>query len=230
MLYRKELCNFKDPSEANLLTDIVGKSLCNSEWTLQGGLPSSHFFDIDNYSCASIGSLTSLSQYISSKVKLLSEKEGGQFNKLAFIDKQEGGPVGLISLMGSIAQSVNKEAVIVRPKKLLIRSTIKGEISKSDSVLILSDVATTGETIFQAAEKIHAHGGRTPNAIVVIDRMQGATENLGRKGIQLWSIASAKSLNENLGDRIKKKFNRVITPDYNPFLKDFGGVSVTAFA
>lgn len=225
MYYRIELCDLKKAEIGRLLVEIAGKSLQNSEWTLQGGLRSSHFFDVDlSYSR---DSLPQLSKLISNKIKELSDVHGCSFDKVAFIEKGERGPVGLIGLMGSISPLIEKGVIIVRPSKWLLRSSIKGEVKKSDSFLIISDVATTGETIFSAAEKIWAFGGKVPYALVVIDRMQGATENLIRKGIQLYSLTSAQTLQTEKGEEIASKFNRSISTDFEPHLKDFGGSSIT---
>lgn len=223
MLNRRELCDLSDPKEADLLVRVAGKSLQNSEWTLTGGLPSRHYFDLDNYLCDHTEAVC-LSNKLIEKIKLMREKLG--FNKVAFVDKGENGPVGLITLKELIASSVDLETIIVRPKKLLIRSFIKGNLTKNDRVLILSDVATSGYTIFQAAQKIWMLQAKVPCALVVLDRAQGATDNLWRKGIELYSLSSAQSLNENeTANKIKQEFRVTITNDFEPRLADFGGVS-----
>ncbi len=217
MLYRRELCNLQNPDEAKLLVEIAEQSLKCSEWVLTEGLQSKHYFDIDSSLCIK-DKAEALSNKLSEKIKELSKAIS--FNKIAFIDKNESGPVGLISIMSSIASLVDKETIIVRPKKLILRSAIKGQIEKDDRVLILSDIATTGRTIFQASQKIlECKEAKAPYALVVFDRVQGATENLGRKGIELYSLSSAKSLLE------EGKLS--ITPSFEPSLKDFGGKSFT---
>lgn len=216
MLYRRELCDLRNPDEAKLLVEIAEQSLQCSEWVLTEGLQSKHYFDIDNSLCVK-DKAEELSNMLAEKINELSETIS--FNKIAFIDKNESGPVGLISIMSSIASLIDKETIIVRPKKLILRCAIKGQIKKDDRVLILSDIATTGRTIFQAAQKIWAYKVEAPYALVVFDRVQGATENLGRKGIGLYSLISAKSLRE------EQKLS--ITPNFEPTFKDFGGRSTT---
>lgn len=224
MLYRRELCNLQNPDEAKLLVEIAAKSLQNSEWILTGGYSSRHFFDLDNSLCEK-EKAKALSQLLADKIQELSKT--CTFNKVAFIDKGESGPVGLISIMGLIASLIDIETILVRPKKLLLRSVVKGELKMGDRVLILSDVATTGFTIFETAQKILARGANAPYALVVFDRLQGATENLGRKGIELYSLSSAKSLREEKGQEIQERYGLSITPDFEPNLKDFGGKCVT---
>lgn len=226
MPIRRELCNLENPDEASLLVDIIGKSLKNSEHTLTEGLRSSQFLDLD-LSLADINISEKLTDTIASKFKTLEQIDECKIDKIALIDKGDIGPVGLISLKSSLSKKVNKESIIVRIQKYLVRSAIKGELTKGDNVAILSDIATTGFTIHQAAQKIWAYGGKIAFALVVIDRLQGATENLGRKGIHLISLTSVKSLDESKREEIIKKYERTIEYDYEPSLKDFGGKSST---
>lgn len=224
MLNRRELCDLSNPDEAELLIDVAGKSLQNSEWTLTGGLPSKHYFDLDSFLCDNAAAVLLIDMLVK-KIKLMHTRLN--FNKIAFIDKGENGPVGLITFMGFIAKSVEIETIIVRPKKMLIRSFIKGTLVNNDRVLVLSDVATSGHTIFQAAQKLWGLHAKVPYALVVFDRAQGATLNLGRKGIELYSLISAESLHkdEKARERIAKTHNMAITNDFEQKLVDFAGTS-----
>ncbi|MCL4477405.1 MAG: hypothetical protein M1508_14485 [Nitrospirae bacterium] len=224
MFYLKEICNLEEPADSDICVKIAGMSLQNSEWTLAYGLPSAHYFDIDNYLTMNENS-KELSQFLSQKIISLSEIR--DFDKIAFIDKGWAGPVGLIAISTLVASLTNKEMLIIRPKKKLLRGAVKGNLRKGDKILILSDVATVGWTIFEAAEKIWQLGGKAPCALVVIDRCQGATVNLERKGIELFSLVSAKTLKEKKEKEIQEKFKVTIEERFSPVLIDFGGASST---
>lgn len=229
MAYFWELCSLQDPEEASILIEAAGKSLQNSVYTLVGGTPSSHYFDMDLY-LREEEKAEKTSKLLAKKIDEISKSNKYKFNKVAFIDKGEIGPVGVISLLGTVRSKISIDAIIVRPKKLLLKAAIKGEIKQGDRVLILSDIATTGRTIFRAAEKIVALGGKVIGALVVFDRRQGATQNLGRVGIQLFSLTSTKSLNsdERSKEELKSKYGRGIKDiDYEPILLDFGGRTST---
>jgi orotate phosphoribosyltransferase len=224
MLYRQELCNLDIQEEAEILVKIAGESLENSEYTLVGGLPSKYYFDIDNY-LSNKANINALSKLLVRKINDLSTKF--EFDKVAVIDKGGSGPVGLIILFALLSVLLEKEMLIVRPKKKLLRGAIKGALKKDERVLLLNDVATQGWTIFESAEKIWACGGKVPYALVVIDRWQGATENLGRKGLQLFSLTSAKMLREKKGAELEKRYNLNIAPFFEPVFVDFGGSART---
>jgi len=226
VFYKQELCNWDDPEEATLCLEIAGLSLRNSEYTLVGGLPSAHYFDIDNYLMENKNSSVALSKFLANKINQLSSSY--EFDKVAFIEKGGAGPVGLIAISSMLGKLIDKEMIIIRSKKRLLRGTVKGLLKKDDRVMILSDVATIGWTIFEAAEKVWDLGGKVPCALVVIDRDQGATVNLGRKGIELFSIYSAKTMREKKGAELEDRYKRAIEDRFVPQLVDFGGTSSTS--
>lgn len=226
MLYIRELCNLND-DEADVLIEAAGKSLQNSEYTLMGGTPSSHFFDIDLF-LREGRNAEKLVDLLISKIKKITASDSYGITKIALIDKGEGGPLGLVSILSELAKGLEEELLLIRPKKLLLKAAIKGNIATGDKVLILSDVATTGRTIFKAAEKLVALGATAPATLVVFDRRQGATENLGMKGIQLFSLTSTVSLKEEKEKELKAKYRRGIKDSQiAPIYIDFGGRSVT---
>ncbi|MDQ7786737.1 MAG: hypothetical protein RDU01_03940 [Thermodesulfovibrionales bacterium] len=226
MFYKQELCNWDDPEEASLCLKIAGLSLRNSEYTLIGGLPSAHYFDIDSYLMENKNNATALAKLLADKINQLSKSH--EFNKVAFIEKGGAGPVGLISIRSTLGTLIEKEMIIIRSKKRLLRGTIKGSLNKDDRVIILSDVATIGWTIFEAAEKVWDLGAKVPYALVVIDRDQGATVNLGRKGIELLSIYTAKTIREKKGSELKEHYKTGIEDRFIMQLVDFGGSSSTS--
>ena len=70
------------------------------------------------------------------------------------------------------------------------RRNIEGILNKGDIVAIVDDLATTGGSIKEAAEKIKEAGGIVKYAIVLIDREQGAKENLKSASIELLAYAT----------------------------------------
>ena len=226
MAYFWELCDLKDSEDTPLLIQAAGLSLQNSEYVLVGGIPSSHYFDLDQFLRVK-NYAAQLVELLVKKIHELKNSPTYSFNKIALIDKGEGGPVGLILLMGLLSSKLEEEIVIIRPKRLLLRASIKGTINDGDKFLILSDVATTGRTIFLAYEKINAFGGVVPLSLVVFDRRQGATQNLFVKGIQLLSLTSIPSLIKDRKDEIENEFHRKIKEVPQEMLLDFSGRSRT---
>lgn len=67
---------------------------------------------------------------------------------------------------------------------------IDGHVRADTEILLLDDVATTGNSFAGAIEALKSEYPRCEvrKALVVIDRQEGATANLARQGIQLVSL------------------------------------------
>jgi len=76
-----------------------------------------------------------------------------------------------------------------------------GETLAGKRVVLIDDVATSGGSILKAADQIAAAGGVMKDAIVILDREQGATEMLGERGITLHTLFTATDLGVTDEDR-----------------------------
>ena len=68
----------------------------------------------------------------------------------------------------------------------------QGESLAGKRVLVLDDVATTGNAILQAVAAARAANARADTALVLIDREEGAAETLAEHGIGLLSVFRAR--------------------------------------
>ena len=69
-----------------------------------------------------------------------------------------------------------------------------GESLAGKHVVLIDDVATSGGSILKAADQIEAAGGIMKDAIVILDREQGAGANLKERGITLHALFTATDL------------------------------------
>ena len=69
-----------------------------------------------------------------------------------------------------------------------------GESLQGKHVVLIDDVATSGGSILKAADQIEAAGGIMKDAIVILDREQGADANLAARGITLHALFTATDL------------------------------------
>jgi len=61
-------------------------------------------------------------------------------------------------------------------------------LKKGDKVILLDDVATTGKAIIEAKQALEKIGVIAREAIVIVDRNEGAADNLAAAGLKLESI------------------------------------------
>lgn len=99
----------------------------------------------------------------------------------AMISGIEGNPIN--------AFVVRKEA-----KGHGLQLEIEGNVKEGDSVVIVDDVVTTGDSTIYAIEKAKKGKLKIVKAIVLIDRQEGGKENIERKGINFESIFTKDDL------------------------------------
>jgi orotate phosphoribosyltransferase len=104
--------------------------------------------------------------------------------------------VGAVSALSHI-QKVPLKTFIVRKsaKEHGTQRQIEGPALKTgERVVIVDDVATTGKAILEAKEALDEIGVIADKALVVVDRCEGAGENLAKAGLKLESIFTVKEL------------------------------------
>jgi orotate phosphoribosyltransferase len=118
------------------------------------------------------------------------------------VDFVGGLEMGAVPVIGSLAAISDMEGHPVRTffvrkaqkahgTRELIEGMGPGESLAGKRVLVLDDVATTGNAILQAAAAARAASALVDSALVLIDREEGAAEALEREGVRLLSVFRA---------------------------------------
>ena len=71
---------------------------------------------------------------------------------------------------------------------------IDGNYRPNAPVILMEDVTTKGGSVMQAVNAVRAQGGTVRKIITIVDRLEGAAENLRREGIVLEPIFTTKDL------------------------------------
>ena len=71
---------------------------------------------------------------------------------------------------------------------------IDGNFKPNSKVILLEDVTTKGGSVMQAVRAVRARGAEVTRIISILDRLEGAEENLKKEGIALQSIFTTKDL------------------------------------
>lgn len=113
-------------------------------------------------------------------------------SNIACIGGLELGAVPIVSAVAAIShlKAWPVDAFFVRKaaKEHGARERVDGYLRNEAEVLMIDDVATTGGSILKAIEGIEGHGCYVRRALAVVDREEGAAENLAAQNIQLAAI------------------------------------------
>ena len=112
-----------------------------------------------------------------------------------------GGPtLGADPIVGAIACLSHIRKIPI--KTFIVRKTAKEHgtqrqiegpaLKKGSKVILVDDVATTGKALIEAKQALDQIGIKANEAIVIVDRDEGARENLIKAGCKLESILKVK--------------------------------------
>ena len=97
------------------------------------------------------------------------------------------GAIGVLSFQAD--KPINTFIVRKAPKFHGKQQQVEGPLLKENGrVILIDDVATTGKAFLESIEVLNKMGIKTPKAICIIDRQEGAAEALAQKSCQLVSI------------------------------------------
>jgi orotate phosphoribosyltransferase len=107
-----------------------------------------------------------------------------------------GAELGGVALAAAAAMETGKNWIIVRNSKKGYGTgkMVEGVLKPGDVVLLVEDIATTGGQVLEAAKIITETGATIKKIVSVIDRKQGAGENITKAGYKFESILTKDDL------------------------------------
>ncbi len=101
------------------------------------------------------------------------------------------------------------------------RAEIEGEYNPGERIVVLDDLATTGESKIEALEKLSAAGLQVTDVVVLIDRQSGAGKALNQLGIRFHAVITLTQLLDYWEQQGKISVDQVAT--VRTFLRDHPG-------
>jgi len=114
----------------------------------------------------------------------------------ASTNRVAGAELGGIPLVAATAMAANRPAVLIRNQKKGYGTSnlIEGTLETGDRILIVEDVATSGGQVLEAARTLQEAGGTVEKIVAVIDRQEGARENIEASGFPFASLLTRSDL------------------------------------
>ncbi len=107
-----------------------------------------------------------------------------------------GAELGGVSLAAAASLASGIPFFIVRNsrKDYGTGQRIEGRLERGDTVLLVEDIATTGGQVLEAAKAVTGAGGRIEKIVAVIDRQEGARENIEKSGYRFEALLTRQDL------------------------------------
>jgi orotate phosphoribosyltransferase len=161
---------------------IAELSLLRGEFTLRSGRKSNYYLDKYRFETQpdvliELGKL--FAQHVSDKV-----------------DRIAGAELGAVPLAAMTSIHSGKPCIFVRNQKKEYGTAkqIEGVLNAGETVLIVEDVLTTGGQVLEAAKSLEGLGAKIDRIVAVIDRMEGARENIEAAGYMFEALFTTKDL------------------------------------
>jgi orotate phosphoribosyltransferase len=163
------------------------EALRRGDFTLSSGKKSNYYLD------GRVITMTPEGAYLVGNI-ILEMAKGKGVNAI-------GGPtLGADPIVGAVAclayqRDIPVKTFIVRKaaKEHGMAKQVEGpELAAGSKVILVDDVATTGKALIEAKEALDKIGVITEIAIVIVDRKEGAADNLAKVGLRLEAIFSIK--------------------------------------
>jgi len=107
-----------------------------------------------------------------------------------------GAELGGVSLAAATSMASGKPYVIIRNQKKDYGTSkpYEGKLTDADSVILVEDIATTGGQVLEAAKLMKEMGAKVERIVAVIDRQEGARENVEECGFVFESLFTKADL------------------------------------
>jgi len=175
-------------ARTRLLEIIRRKSLLRGTFKLVSGATSDYYLDMKPTTFDPEGAT------------LIAEVICGMLADDPDVDSIGGLELGAVPIVAAVcAQSFQSRPVngfVVRKEKKGhgTDQKIDGNFKPNTTVVLIEDVTTKGGSVMQAVNAVRAQGATVKKIITIVDRLEGAAENLRKEGLVLAPIFTTKDL------------------------------------
>ncbi len=171
--------------DAQLINRIREAALLHGSFTLRSGRTSHYYLD----------------KYLFETDPVILAELGRRFaasigSLPASVDRLAGAELGGIPLVTATSLATGLPTLLVRNQKKDYGTAqqVEGKFQPGEGVVIVEDVVTTGGQTLEAARQLESLDLRVLRILIVIDREEGARENIEGAGFQMEALLTKHDL------------------------------------
>jgi orotate phosphoribosyltransferase len=159
-------------------------ALLKGEFTLRSGRKSNYYFD--KY----------LFETRPDILEPLAKEIAKLLPPLDSFDRIAGPELGAVALATALSLEIKKPFIIVRKEEKGYGTSkiVEGKVEKGEKVVMIEDILTTAGAAITAADRLKHSGIDVIMIIGVLDREEGARENIEKAGYQLKTVFTKSML------------------------------------
>jgi len=169
-------------TDQELYDAIASAALLRGDFTLRSGRKSKYYLD----------------KYLFEAQPAILRELGERFarRRSPATTRIAGAELGGVALAASASMASGLPFAIIRnaKKDYGTQKMFEGKIEPGDTVLLVEDIATTGGQVLEAAKVITGVGATVEKIVAVIDRQEGARENIEAAGYVFESLMTKTDL------------------------------------
>lgn len=169
-------------TKEQLAKRIAEVALLRGEFTLRSGRKSNYYLDKYRFETQP-DVLIALGRMFAERVR-------------ASVDRIAGAELGAVPLAAATAMASGKPCVFIRNQKKDYGTAklVEGVLNPGETVLVVEDVMTTGGQVLESCKVLTELGVKIDRIVGVIDRLEGARENIEAAGYQFESLFTTRDL------------------------------------
>ena len=172
----------------NLIKLIKERAYKEGDFLLASGKTSNKYVDLSKLTLTPDGLTAVLDAVMSIRVI------GLGMNPIHYWDAVGGPVLGAVPIVTGLLFRGAKRSFFVRDKPKRTGEIIAGELNAGETVLLIEDVVTSGQSLFKACEVVLNAGAKVGMAMAILDREEGATELMAQCGVTLRSLVKLSDL------------------------------------
>jgi orotate phosphoribosyltransferase len=188
-----------DENRAKLLHIIQLESYLTGDFTLASGQRSNYFLDLKKTMFHPEGA------FLASEIIYEMIKDDTDIEYIGGLEMGAVPIVVAVSVRSWLDRPLKAFFVRKTPKDHGTSKLIDGQFLPGSKVILVDDVTTTGGSTLKAAHAVREQGGTIKRVLTIVDRCEGATENLAREGLKLFPIFTINDISNY--DNRNNRFN-----------------------